>query len=186
MKNTRLLALVPIAVLVLAQCAGPQRWPDYERRAESRMVLLQEKIGDGLKTGALGTAEAQTHLARLEDARRDYGSLRDKPASRDEWESFLRRLDALEADVESDLRRPPRVEPMPQIEDRFLTLQRRIDDGRSTGRLTVTEASDFQSRLDLIRRDYLRLMEGRPLTYESRTDIVRRLDALELDLGRYR
>lgn len=150
------------------------------------MVLLQEKIGDGLKTGALSTEDAQTHLARLEDARRDYRSLMDKPASRDEWESFLRRLDTLEADVESDLRRPPRVEPMPRIDERLLTLQRRIDDGRSAGRLTPAEASDYQARLDLIRRDYLRLMEGRPLTYESGTEIVRRLDALERDLDRYR
>jgi hypothetical protein len=186
MKKMRLLGIVPLAVVILAQCAaGPQRWPEYERRAEDRMMLLQEKIGEGLKTNAMTPAHAQDHLARLEDIRRDYRVLRDKMAYREEWDGFFRRLDLFEAEVNKDLVRPARVE-LPRVEDRIISLQRRIDDGRSTGRLTSAEARDFQSRLDAIRGDYSRMMEGRPITYEERADILRRLDLLETDLNRFR
>jgi hypothetical protein len=186
MKKMRLLGIVPLAVVILAQCAtGPQRWPEYERRAEDRMMLLQEKIGDGLKTGAMPPAPAQIHLARLEDIRRDYRVLRDKMTYRNEWDSFFQRLDLLEAEINKDLVRPARME-LPRVEDRIIQLQRRIDDGRSTGRLTSAEARDFQVRLDAIRSDYSRMLEGRPVTYEERADILHRLDLLETDLSRFR
>ena len=166
MKKMRLLGIVPLAVVILTQCAtGPQRWPEYERRAEDRMMLLQEKIGDGLKTGTMPPAPAQVHLARLEDIRRDYRVLRDKMTYRNEWDSFFQRLDLLEAEINKDLVRPARTE-LPRVEDRIIQVQRRIDDGRSTGRLTSAEARDFQARLDAIRSDYSRMLEGRPITYE--------------------
>ncbi len=63
------------------------------------MMLLQEKIGEGLKTNALPPALAQEYLAKLEDIRRDYRVLRDKMAYREEWESFFRRLDLLESEL---------------------------------------------------------------------------------------
>lgn len=185
MKRIRWLVVFPL-VLLIAQCAaGPQRWPDYERRAEDRMMMLQEKIGEGLKTGALTPSQAQVHLARLEDIRRDYRVLRDRPAYREEWESFMRRLDAFESDVNRDLVRPARTD-FPRIEDRFVAVQRRIDDARATGRLSPTEGRDVQARLDTIRSDYSRMMEGRPITYEEQLEISRRLDLLERDLDRFR
>jgi hypothetical protein len=186
MKKMRLLGIVPLMVVILAQCAaGPQRWPEYESRAEDRMMQLQAKIGDGLKSDALTPAQAQDHLAKLEDIRRDYRVLRDKMAYRQEWDSFFRRLDLLEDEISKDLVRPARTES-PRIEDRLIPLQRRIDDGRSTGRLTSAEARDFQARLDAIRSDYSRRMEGRPITYEEREDILRRIELLETDLNRFR
>jgi hypothetical protein len=186
MKKLRLLGILLLAVVILAQCAtGPQRWPEYERRAEDRMMMLQEKIGDGLKTNAMTPAMAQDHLARLEDIRRDYRVLRDKMSYREEWDSFFRRLDLFEAEVNKDLARPARIES-PRVEDRIIQLQRRIDDGRSAGRLTSVEARDFQVRLDAIRSDSSRMMEGRPLTYEERADILHRLDLLDTDLSRFR
>lgn len=198
MGNVRLLAIVPVAVILLAQCAaGPQRWPDYERRAEDRLMMLQERIGEGLKTGALTPNQGRVHLARLEELRGEYRLLRDKPTYRNEWDGFFRRLDQFEADVSRDVAYPPRVYPpeprvyppdtdLPRIEDRIVALQRRIDDARSTGRLTSVEGRDFQARLDAIRSDYARMMEGRPITLEERADISRRLDLLESDLIRYR
>jgi hypothetical protein len=187
MKKLRLLGIVPLALVILAQCAvGPQRWPEYERRAEDRMMMLQEKIGDGLKTNALTPNQAQAHLARLEDLRREYRVLRDKLAYRSEWDSFFRRLDLFEAEINRDLVRPPARMDLPVIEDRISADQRRIDAGRSTGRLTPAEARDFQARLDAIRLDYTRMMERRPITYEERADILRRLDLLEADLDRFR
>jgi hypothetical protein len=68
----------------------------------------------------------------------------------------------------------------------MISLQRRIDDARSSGRLTAVEGREFQVRLDAIRSDYTRMMEGRPITYEERADVSRRLDLVESDLSRYR
>jgi hypothetical protein len=163
--------------------------------------VIQEKIGEGLKTGALTPNEGRVHLARLENFRRDYRVLRDKLAYREEWDTYFRSLDVFEGEVNRDLSRPvrilprveepppvvvpPRVEELPRIEDRIVALQRRIDDGRSTGRLSPAEGRDLQARLDAIRSDYSRLA-GRTITYEERADIWRRLDLVETDLNRFR
>ena len=186
MKKILFASLVLVTVFILAQCASMQRWPTYERTAEDKMTVIQQKIGEGLKTGALTPEQAQIFLAKLEDIRRDYLLLREKNVYRDEWESLLGRLDVLDADVNRALARPPKVE-IPPLEDRLIVLQRRIDDARTTGRVTLTEAREFQVRLDAIRSDYLRMTEGgRFVRYEDRAEIIRRLDLLEIDINRYR
>jgi len=51
----------------------------------------------------------------------------------------------------------------------------------------LTEGREFQSRLDSIRRDYLRMTEGgRYTTADERADVSLRLDSLERDLNRFR
>jgi hypothetical protein len=167
----------------------PQRWPDQERIAENKMVVIQEKIGDGLKTGALSPDQSQMYLTTLKGIRTDYTALRDKEVTRDEWDRLNGRLDVLGAEINRALARPAspaRIEE-PRSADRIVAVQRRIDDGRTSGRLSSTVGGDYQSRLDSIRRDYLRMTEaGRYATNEERTDISRRLDSLEADLNRSR
>ena len=69
----------------------------------------------------------------------------------------------------------------------FVVIQQKIDDRRISGRLPLMEGREFQSGLDSIRRDYLRMTEaGRYTTYEERADISRRLDLLETELNRFR
>jgi len=187
MKNAILLTVLLVVGLVLfSGCASMQRWPDYERSAENKMVVIQEKIGDGLKTGALTPDQSQMFLTTLKDIRTEYTALRDKEVSRDEWNRLLGRLDVLGEEINRALARPARIEE-PRNADRIVALQRRIDDGRTSGRLPSKEGRDYQSRLDSIRRDYLRMTEGgRSTTYEERADISRRLDSLETDLNRFR
>ena len=188
MKNAILLTVLMVFVLALfSGCATmPQTWPDYERSAENKMVVIQEKIGDGLKTGALTPDQSQMFLTTLKGIRTDYTELRDKRVYRDEWDRLHGRLDALGEEINRALARPARIEE-PRNADRIVALQRRIDDGRISGRLPSTEGREFQSRLDSIRRDYLRMTEGgRYTTYEERADISRRLDSLETDLNRFR
>ena len=50
------------------------------------MVLIQEKIGDGLKTGMLAPEQTQMFLKTRKDVRSDYTALRDKVVFRDEWD----------------------------------------------------------------------------------------------------
>ncbi|OPX97760.1 MAG: hypothetical protein A4E58_01245 [Syntrophorhabdus sp. PtaB.Bin006] len=188
MKKVIFVTVLMVFVLALfSGCATmPQTWPDYERNAENKMVVIQEKIGDGLKTGALTPDQSQMFLTTLKGIRTDYTELRGKRVYRDEWDGLNGRLDALGDEINRALVRTTRIEE-PRNGDRIVALQRRIDDGRVSGRLPSTEGQEFQSRLDSIRRDYLRMTEGgRYTTYEERADISRRLDALETDLNRFR
>ena len=187
MKNARLLTVLMVFVLALfSGCATLQTWPDYERSAENKMVVIQEKIGDGLKTGALSPDQSQMFLTTLKGIQTDYAALRDKRVSRDEWDRINGRLDALGDEINRAYARPARIE-QPLNGDRIVALQRRIDDGRISGRLPQTEEREYQSRLDSIRREYLRMTDGgRYTTNQERVDISRRLDLLETDLNRYR
>jgi len=184
-------ALIFLMFTLLSGCAtAPQTWPDYERNAENKMVVIQEKIGDGLKTGSLTPDQSQMYLTTLKGIRTDYTNLRDKRVYRDEWDRLNTRLDALGEDINRGYARgyaqPARMEE-PRNGDRIVALQRRIDDGRISRRLPPTEEREFQSRLDSIRREYMRMTEGaRSTTVEERSDISRRLDSLETELNRFR
>jgi len=188
MKNLILsTALMAFVSVLFTGCATmPQTWPDDERSAENKMVVIQEKIGDGLKTGTLTPDQSQMFLTTLKGIRTDYTRLRDKKVYRDEWDRLDARLDALGKEIDAASARPARIEE-PRNGDRIVALQRRIDEGKISGRLPSTEGREIQSKLDSIRRDYLRMTEGgRSTTIEERTDISRRLDMLEMDLNRYR
>jgi hypothetical protein len=188
MKNALVVTVLMVCgVAVLSGCATmPQRWPDSERSAENKMVVIQEKIGDGLKTGAITPDQSQMFLTTLKGLRADYTARRDQRVSRDEWDGLLGRLDALGEEIDRALARPARLEE-PRNGDRIVALQRRLDDGRISRRLPLREGREFQSRLDSIRREYLRMTDGgRSTTYEERADIARRLDSLETDSNRFR
>lgn len=166
-------------------CATTQTWPNQERNAENKMIVIQEKIGDGLKTGALTPDQAQMFLTTLKGIQTDYTALRDKSVYREEWDSLITRLDTLGDEINRALR-TTRIEE-PRNGDRIVTLQGRIDDGRINSRWTPSENREFQSRLDSIRREYLRMTEGgRHAAHEERADVSRRLDSLETDMNRYR
>jgi len=187
MKRVILLSvLVVLGLALFSGCATIQTWPDYERSAESKMVAIQEKIGDGLKTGALSPDQSQMYLTTLKGIRTDYTELRDKRVSQEEWNSIHTRLDVLGEEINRALSRTTKIEE-PRNGDRIVTLQKRIDDGKISGRLPLTEGKDFQARLDSIRSDYSRITEGgRYATKEERAEISSRLDSLETDLNKFR
>ena len=125
-------------------------------------------------------------LATLKGIRTDYEALRDKAVSRDEWDSLQGRLDVLNGEIDRALGRQARTES-PRNGDRIVTLQGRINDGRISGRIPLTEGRAFQTRLDFIRGDYLLMTEGgRYTTREERKEISSELDSLETDMNRYR
>jgi len=188
MKNAILSTVLTVFVLALVSgCATmPQTWPDYERSAENKMVVIQEKIGDGLKTGTLTPDQSQKFLTTLKGIRADYEQLRNKRVYRDEWDKLNTRLDELGEEINRAYAQPAGVEKY-RNGDRIIAFQKRIDDGRISSRLPQAEEREFQSRLDAIRRDYLRMTEGgKSTTDEERSDISHRLDSLEKDLDRFR
>jgi septation ring formation regulator EzrA len=163
-----------------------QTWPDYERSAENKMVVIQGNIGEGLKTGALTPDQSQMFLSTLKGLRTDYEALRNKSVYREEWDRLHKRLDVLSEDIRKAQTRSTRVDA-PGNSEKIVALQGKIDDGKIHRRWSSADEREFQSRLDAIRRDYLRMTEGgRSTTYEESDDIARRLDLLETDLNRYR
>jgi hypothetical protein len=124
MKNAILLTVLMVFGFALfSGCASMQRWPDYERSAENRMVVIQEKIGDGLQTGALTPDQSPMFLTTLKGIRTDYTALRDKEVSGDEWDRLFGRLDVLGEEINRALARPARIEE-PRNGDRIVSLQR--------------------------------------------------------------
>jgi len=96
MKNSALLMVLMVLGLALfSGCATTQTWPDHERNAEDKMVFIQEKIGDGLKTGTLSPDQSQMFLTTLKGIRTDYTELRDRKVYRRDWKKLLVRLDLL-------------------------------------------------------------------------------------------
>jgi hypothetical protein len=185
-KAILLTALMVLGLAIFWGCASIQTWPDNQRSAENKMVVIQEKIGDGLKTGALSPDQSQMFLTTLKGIRVDYETLRDKDVSRDKWDSLIGRLDVLGDEINRALGRNARIE-QPRNGERIVTLQGRIDDGRINQLFPLTEGREFQSRLDSIRSDYLRMTDGgRYAARDERKSISRRLDSLETDINRYR
>jgi len=90
-----LTVLMVFGFALFSGCVSMQRWPDYERSAENRMVVIQEKIGDGLQTGVLTPGQSQIFLATLKDIRTDYKELLDKEVFRAAWDRIFGRLDVL-------------------------------------------------------------------------------------------
>ena len=187
MKHLSYLSVLLVIGSALAVgCAAMHTWPDSERSAESKMVVIQENIGDGLKTGALTPDQSQMFLTTLKGIRTDYAELRDKSVYREKWDNLHGRLDALDQEINRAHSRPARIDE-PRNGERIVAIQGTIDNGRVSRRWPATDEREFQSRLDSIRREYLRMTDGgRSSSYEERTDISRRLDSLETDLGRYR
>ena len=97
MKKVVITTVLMVSVFALfSGCAAtPQTWPDNERSAENKMVVIQEKIGDGLKTGALTPDQSQMFLTKLKVIRTDYTALIDKEVVRVAWDRLFGRLDLL-------------------------------------------------------------------------------------------
>lgn len=182
-KFVLLTGLVFLATLLTSGCIAPRTWQDYNRSVENKIVVIQEKIGEGLKTGALSLDQSQMFLATLKGIRTDSLALRDKPVAEQEWISLNARLDALDNEINRALPRPLTAEAL-HSSDRILLLQERIDGGRLASRWSQDTERGLQSRLDSIRQDYLRTTEeSRATTEQERNAIAIRLDSLESDIN---
>ena len=184
--NNCIKMLMILGLTLFAGCASMQVWPDDERSAENKMTAIEGRIGEGLQTGGLSPDQSQMYLTTLKGIRTDYEALRDRIVYQERWNSLHNRLDALGDEINRAYSRTVRIEE-PRDGERIAALQRVIDNGRMNRRMSSAEEREFQTRLDSIRNDYLRITErDRPATYEARADISRRLESLAIDLDRYR
>jgi hypothetical protein len=184
MKKYAYLGSILLMATFLVQCAtAPQRWPSYERRVEDRMASIQTRIGDGLVNGELTPNEGQGFLAKLDGIRDDYTTLRDTATTQEKWEELLGRLDTLESELDKTVAYPTRSDEI-RIEDRMISIQRMIDEGRLSRRLNRMQWRNFQARLDAIRSEYFQMTKDRSLTTEEKTEISRQLDILEGEINK--
>jgi hypothetical protein len=208
MKRLSLFTVLVGLVLALSSgCASLQTRPSIERSAEIKMVVIQEKVGDGQKSGALTPEQAQMYLASLKVIQIEYTGLRGKNVTREELNSLQGRLDVLGDVINRALARtnkskeptisfwegvgrslgfldqPNKIEG-PTRGERIYILQRKIDEGINSGRMSLMDGSEFQARLDSIRSDYSRMTEGaRFPTDVEKAQISSRLDSLESDIN---
>jgi hypothetical protein len=206
-KFALLTVLMGLGLALFSGCASMQTRLGYERSAETKMIVIQEKIADGVKTGALAPDQSRMYQATLKDIQADYAGFRGKSVSTEERNSLQGRLDVLgdvvyralnpakknEAPKDSFWERLGRdmgVLPStgktkePTMGDRIITIQKKIDDGRSSGAFSLKQGNDFQAVLDYARREYLRMLDGvRPATIEESAAVSRLLDSLESDLN---
>jgi hypothetical protein len=205
MKYSALLsALVVSGLLLFSGCATMQA---SERSTETKMIVIQEKVEDGEQTGVLAPDQSRIYLATLKDIRTEYAGMSGKNSSRQKMDSLRDRLDVLEQVVNKALIPPKKAdEPedtfwervgrdlgilertenvkAPTIGDRMIKVQKRIDDGRNSGAFDLSMADGFQAKMDYIRKEYLRMMEGgRTPPIEEKELISRLLNSLEDDLN---
>lgn len=205
-KLTLLTVLMGLAIALFSGCASMQTRTVYDRSTETKMIVIQEKVEDGLKTGVLTPDQSRMYLDTLKDIRTDYAMIKDKSVSRDERNRLQVRLDVLGDVINKALASPvkagesadsfwervgrdlgvlPKAGEIkePSLGDRVLYLQKKIDDGRSSGIYSLSQADEFQARLDTIRSNYLLATEGgRSATIEEKEVFSRLLDSLESDL----
>lgn len=183
MKSPFLSTICAIAfIALLSGCASLQIWQDHEIGTESNMVSIQEKIGSGLADGALTPDQSQGFLTELKIIRTDYNELKGTRSYREQWHVMDARIRSLSNDIDVAIARK-NTNTDPQIGDRILILQRKIDDGSIGRRLSQVEEREEQAKLDAIRSDYLRMTDGGGVvTQTQRVEISRRLDSLEMEL----
>ena len=128
-KNAFATVLMVFALALISGCASMHIWPDHEKSAESKMAVIEENVGAGLKTGALTpdqvqnmdriptlqrdiddgrisgslpVREEQEFQARLHSIRRDYLMMTDggKPISCQERVDVSLRLNSLAREME--------------------------------------------------------------------------------------
>ena len=151
--------------------------------AENKMVVILDKIGDGVNTGTLSPDQSRMYLTKLKGILTDYELLRNKRVFWEEWNSLHARLDLLEAEINRKVAGTARIGE-PSNGDRITALQRRIDDGKICGSLSAEDEQLFQSRLDSIRSDYLLSTDELKVpTSEERAKTSSLLDTLETEMN---
>jgi hypothetical protein len=186
--NTVLTVLVILGLALFSGCADSMHiWLVHDKSAENKLIAIEERIGDELKTGGLSPDESQVFMTTLKDIRIDCAELRDKNVYQEKWNSLHNKINILKEEIDrariwtSEIEKPSHL-------DKIAKIQKNIDNETISGNSPPTGEREFQaSRLDSIRRDYLQMTEGdQPATDEERGDLFQRLDSLAMDISRGR
>ncbi len=195
---------VGLGIVLLSGCTT---LPVYERKSETRMIVIQEKIEDGTNSGTLAPDQSRMYTASLKDIVTDYTRMSGGKISGEDRDRLDGRLDSLARLIDKALTPvkksdepedsfwerfardlgilPSTEKPRPPTNgEKIIRLQRKIDDGRSSGAFSLDQAAAFQAKMDYIRKEYLGMMNRDKIPgIDEREVISRLLDSLEADLN---
>lgn len=110
MKTLVLSLSVFLGLSLFSGCVTMKTWPDHEKSATNKIIIIEEKIRDGLQSGTLSTEQSETFLTTLQGIESDYAELKNKSVYREKWDSLQVRLDFLGKELDHQaLTRPPRM-----------------------------------------------------------------------------
>ena len=183
------LVLTVFGAFLFSGCAtlSIQKWPDDEKNVETMIVTISQQVGEGLRTEAITIDQSQMFLRQLGVLRRESTELRSKNVLHAHWNDLHKRLDAIEENVNSTFAKSGKVDEDSRSAVRLVKLQQDLDNAIKEERLAEEEANIFKSRLDLIRKDYLKMTEndGTPVTFGDKSTLSGKLDAVTIDLNKF-
>ena len=177
-----LIAAISILLLFsLAACIEPERRP-YQEGIDlpNRIDNQQRRIDGGISSGELTRGEADMLQDNLNWIKQEYSRARDDGRiSGEEWKRIEGYLDQNSRMIYDKKSNPVRsLFPTPYQSPRSLSIdetiveqQRRIDQGISTGELTLKESEILQENLNWIKARYTRLRADGNLTGEEHREI---------------
>lgn len=168
-------------LLSLHACRSLEKRPFHEGiDLPDRMQNQQTRIDKAVSSGDLKAEEAAIVRDNLNGIRQEYAKAQaDGRISGEEWNKVERYLDENSRMI-SDVKNNPakRLFPVPDrppeamtIRDKINSQQQRIDEGISTGELTLKEADIVQGNLNWIKARYSHLRSDGVLTPQEENEI---------------
>lgn len=170
--------MLAIAMMFFFLAGAVAVWAGPPDQIRGRMNSLQQRIDEGVKSGALTGQEAKRVQNQLNSIRKGFDSAVQNGLSDREVKHFNQRLDTLSKEIAKEKHDREDTRSAGRIDHRISELQKRIDDGSRKGSLTPVETKNLQSRLDGIRGHYERAQKDGKLTDQEIRAIQTRLDAL--------
>lgn len=170
--------VLAIGIVFLFLAGAAVVWAGPPDQIRGRIDSLQQRIDEGIKSGALTGQEAKRLQNQLGSIRKGFdGAVRNGLSDR-EAKHFNQRLDTLSKEVYKEKHDREDTRSAGRIDHRISEIQKRIDSGSRDGSLTPVETKNLQSRLDGIRGHYERAQKDGKLTDQEIRAIQARLDAL--------
>ena len=188
-KNIKTIILMVVGAALFSGCAtmSMHTWPDDEKNVEAMIVTISQQVGEGLRTGAITIDQSQMFLRQLRVMRRESNELSGKDVLHAHWNDLHKRLDVIEEEINKTFANSGKIDEDSRSAVRLVKLQQDIDNAIKEERLTEAEAEGFQSRITMIRKEYLIMTanDGTPVTLNEKTALSRKLDSFTTDLNKF-
>jgi hypothetical protein len=182
-------ALMVFGVVLISGCAtlSIQKWPDDEKNVEAMIVTISQQVGEGLRTGAFTINQSQMFLRQLGGMRRESAELSSKNVMHAHWNDLHKRLDSVEEAVNNAFAQSGKVDEDSRSAVRVVKLQQDLDNAIKEERLSQAESTNFQSRLDEARKEYIKITvdDGTPITLDEKRRLSSKLDSITTDLNKF-
>ena len=174
MKRLLISVITALLLLSLAACLEPEKKPYHEGiDLPNRIDNQQRRIDYGISSGELTIAEAEIVQDNLNWIKQEHAKAKsDGRISGEEWKRIERYLDQNSKMINEKKDNPVKrlfsspYQP-PQVmstQEKINDQQQRIDQGISTGELTLKEAEIVQGNLNWIKGEYAKMKVDKSLT----------------------